>query len=283
MECEQLADHTVTDCLKNEDRFVVVGYPELGRNKVFYDKKAKSYLKFYGNRSHFQNEKTALCYYEDYEIVPPIKYAHEMCIEIEQLCGTTMNANMLSVTHYAHMGKALKELHEFSLKKEKMRPSISYKDYYCEEQNKWNRLCKRLESSEFSLWKPTISEAEELLHNFNYNEWDQVVLCHNDYCPRNVLFDSDSVSGIIDFEKSRFADPACDFATIIIKEFYTDKLAYFIKAYEAVISDDARNRLLYFSLYKALEVLTWAKNVAQTYYNSAIMFLRQWKRLYEFF
>lgn len=269
-------------CLNEHDRFDIVGFPELGRNIVFFDKYNQCYIKFYGNSSHFTNEREALRFYDNFTLVPHLEFESYMCIGIEALDGKTVENEKLLPTQYRRMGNALRELHEFSIEKIRKTSSVSYLEYYNREQHKWEKLRLKLKNDTFSVWNSIIEKTDMFLHDFNIKSNDCIVLCHNDYCERNVLFKDNDITGIIDFEKARYADPFCDFATFIIKDFDTQNLSLFFNSYTLKVTNEIKTRLLYFTLYKALEILTWAEKVDETYYLMAVNFLQNWERLYEY-
>lgn len=268
-------------CLNNNNRFTLVGFPELGRNTVFFDKFSHCYIKFYGNTSHFTNERDALLFYSEFSLVPCLKFESDMCIGISALSGKTVESGKMLPSQYRNMGTVLRELHEFSIEKTKRTTSISYFEYYKGEQQRWKKLCLKLNNNNFSCWNSIISMTGLFLQEFNIGSDDPLVFCHNDYCERNLLFNGNDITGIIDFEKARYADPVCDFATFIIKEFDSNNVSVFLDSYSFKATNETKSRLLYFTLYKALEILTWAECVDKAYYLMAVKFLQHWEKLYD--
>jgi|GEM_PF-6689470 aminoglycoside phosphotransferase (APT) family kinase protein len=269
-------NYSIDYCINNCEEFERVGFPELGRNEVFFDKKNKCYVKFYGIPSHFTNEKAALHYYKNFYLAPKLEFESETCLGIKSINGKILKTP--SLTQYHYMGIALRKLHEFSRVSKNI--NTSYNEYYLEEHRKWNKLCNKLTKHDSERWKDAIVNAGAFLNNFKICGNDYIVLCHNDYCERNILFKNDKIAGIIDFEKSRFADPACDLATMVIKELGTSNLSMFLASYS--LTNITKSRFFYFPLYKALEIITWAETVDKFYYQKAVDFLLHWETLYEY-
>ena len=99
-------NYSIDYCINNCEEFERVGFPELGRNEVFFDKKNKCYVKFYGIPSHFTNEKAALHYYKNFYLAPKLEFESETCLGIKSKISiyritSTILRNIVSGIHFA--------------------------------------------------------------------------------------------------------------------------------------------------------------------------------------
>ena len=277
--------YSINFCKKNNDRFLEVGFPNLERNYVFFDRQEKNYLKFYSKKTHCENERKALLFYEEFDLAPPLVYEAELCNCIGALQGTNGEECCASINNYYKLGLALKKLHTYSLAHLRKQVSTNNKfsnECYQLERMRWFRLKEKILSCYPSLWEKEIDVAEDLLLTFFREKCYPIVLCHNDYCSRNVLFFDGRISGIIDFEKASFSDPAADLSTIIIKEFRSQKLLNFFQAYSLEGNWATTQRVMYYALFKAFEIVTWAEKKDNAFFTKAVDFLTDWELLYDF-
>ena len=89
-------NYSIDYCINNCEEFERVGFPELGRNEVFFDKKNKCYVKFYGIPSHFTNEKAALHYYKNFYLAPKLEFESETCLGIKSINGKILKTPSLT-------------------------------------------------------------------------------------------------------------------------------------------------------------------------------------------
>ena len=268
--------YSYNNCIKDRLRFLNVGNTDLERNNVYYDTKEHIYVKHYRDRNHYKNELQALLFYSNYALVPNIIHNLDMCICISSLKGSIIEDDEINFNVYAQIGHSLSNLH---LNSQKIfhRP-LDINGYFLYEKKRLDNLFKKIDFRNQMLYEMLLCILKKDIYEANSN----LVLCHNDFCNRNILISNGKVSGIIDFEKSHFADPMCDLATIIIKKYKTKCLTEVLNGYfEHKISYNEKQRIVYFAIYKALEITTWAKNKDIKFYNKAVDFLKEWKLLYD--
>lgn len=98
---------------------------------------------------------------------------------------------------------------------------------------------------------------------------------HGDFSSRNVMVHGDSsdcrISGVLDFERSQFGDPAQDLATIWFKDLSTDplKLEFCFEGYGQGESR-LRDRILFHFLGLMFEIASWAYERDFQYYSTAM-------------
>ena len=236
----------------SQGQYIRVGSPELNRNDVFFNKSDNTYLKFYKSKEHFSNEKHALDYYKGEILVPNIISEGQMCLCLKALDGVPFVDEYLDELSYYKMGVVLKNLHANFRVPTQACSSIfnSYgcSNYYTLEQNRLKSIFGKI-STDFQ-WRRFETILSNLLYELNEgnNLLTYLVLCHNDFCNRNVLECNGTITGIIDFEKSYYADPICDLSTIIIKEFRTQNLNAFLSSYfKSKISSSNKKKMAYFT------------------------------------
>lgn len=268
--------YSIKNCNNNKQRFINVGYTELERNSVFFDTETHIYIKHYQNRSHYENERNALLFYSDCKLIPDLINEFDMCICISAMNGCVIEENNSDLSVYREMGDSLRNLH--SMSKKILNKPLDMDYYFLYEKKRLDNLFDKINCRDQVLYEMLL----QVLTNDICQDKTDIVLCHNDYCNRNLILSNNKVSGIIDFEKSHFADQICDLATIIIKKYKTRELMEMLKSYfKFNISYNQKQRMVYFAIYKALEITTWAKNKDMEFYNKAVNFLDEWKLLYD--
>ena len=95
-------------------------------------------------------------------------------------------------------------------------------------------------------------------------------LCHNDFDARNILIDASSskITGIIDFERSFFAEPLFDMTRMLLLDNLEniDSSSY-LKGYEDYVGYKInRSRLIYYLLLKGIHICSWSYDIAHDYY-----------------
>ena len=158
-----------------------------------------------------------------------------MCLFISALNGTSIDDNNLNMDLYRDMGKTLKKLHDgFRISHTQYVNILNIHEassYYELEVQRQNCIYNGISSNhEFNYYYKVVSKLlEEITRGNNFPQ--KFVLCHNDYCNRNIIHKDDKIVGVIDFEKSIYADAICDLATMVIKKFSRESLEIFLNSY----------------------------------------------------
>lgn len=263
---------------EKKQRYIKVGTPELGRNHVFYDIFSNNYLKYYKVKERFENEYKALSVLSNNPYVPKVIEKGDMCLTLSALNGESIDENHLNELNYEKMGDFLKKFHNvyegnvFSAYYKGRYYSNIIEFEYARYQYANEILGGKIE------FKKALKNMEMILKEFSKssNMFRKFVLCHQDYCGRNILFLNNEITGVIDFENSYYSDPLSDIAKILIKEKNNGYIDRFIKAYfKNPLSQIEIQKLLLFSMQLAMEICTWSEKKDPDYYMKALNFLKE--------
>jgi len=267
-----------------------IGNPSLKRNRVFQLTNNKI-LKVYGSESRWFREVSSLNFLQSRDINTPIlceSYNHMgyNWVVIMTLPGITM-AEWLN-EDCINKGRALHEMGLFHAKYHE----LCRVDYYGDwnsimEDESYHLFIKRFHSKSFdSIRNNSIHDQSLFYKCFSLiDEYDTVfdyrgifTLCHNDFDARNIIVDSNSgtITGLIDYESSFFAQPLFDMTRMLLLDnLEAIGASAYLHGYEEYSGCEIdRSQLMYYLLLKGIDICSWSHDVAPDYYHKAKRLLK---------
>ncbi len=262
-----------------------IGEPSLKRNRVFRLTNNKI-LKVYGEHSRWLREVSSLRFLQDKAVSCPFLYETGKDLDFDWAVMSAVPGIVMAEKMDVDGINKQASLYELGVYHARYHQACSVN--YCGD---WNSIKidtsygafikgfhsafiqtiqkeQTHDSNDSKLFKKCVSLITTFDSRFDYQ--GNFTLCHNDFHPRNILVDptTSRIEGVIDFERSFFAEPLFDMTRVLLLDTLESIIASaYLRGYEDYVGYRIdKNRLVYYLLLKCIHVRSWSYEIAQDYY-----------------